>query len=341
MATVLTAGQASAATVGSQYAPKVYVFGGASYSGHETATPATTLTITQSGYYKLTGASPAARVVVQSGVSADVTIENLSIDISGASGVANASPFKINSGASVTLRLAGENYLRAVDTSAAIEAPAGATVVITSAAGDGALAGSLDAVSQYGAAIGGGSDQAGGSITINGGTIHATGSYAVGASDGGGGAGIGGGLKGDGGTIVINGGGGADWGAACIGGGGGDNSNETNDAGEAGNITITGGFVKADAPDWSAGIGSGYTPKNYNIHGQITISGGVVTASSTQGGAGIGGGMQSNSGVITISGGFVDAYAFGGVGDPAGRSSGWTAQTSERAGDGARRTTIR
>jgi hypothetical protein len=198
----------------------VYVLGNATYSGDETITRTSTLTIERSWYYKIMGGDPFARVLVQPGVTADVVMENLNIDVSVASGVANASPFQIRPGATVTLRLAGENTLRAIGTSAAIEAPEGATLVITSAKGDGSLSGSLTAFSEYGAGIGGASGQAGGSITINGGAVSAD----------------------------VTGG---DWSAACIGGGGGDdrentsgsNPNDTFDAGQAGDITITGGII--------------------------------------------------------------------------------------------------
>ena len=98
------------------------------------------------------------------------------------------------------------------------------------------------------AGIGGNDNQSGGTITINGGTVNATG-----GSDGmaSGGAGIGGGGGGAGGELTINGGTvdatGVDR-AAGIGGG-------VNGAG--GNITINGGAVNATSGGNGAGIGGG------------------------------------------------------------------------------------
>ncbi|MDR1732254.1 MAG: hypothetical protein LBR61_09220, partial [Synergistaceae bacterium] len=313
---------ADAATAGSPCAPKIIVLG----SGH-------VITITQDGYYRITGTNQGDRVVVATGVSADVLLDNATIDVSAFD---DACAFDLT-GATVKLRLAGTNVLKSNGVSAGLQAPAGSTLTITSAYGDGSLAGSLTAVGTYGAGIGGDIGRAAGHITINGGTIQATGSDFSSRTDNrtniGGGAGLGGGYQGDGGTLVINGGAlsadlkGTDWGAACIGGGGGDAisvaGNYSFDAGEAGDITITGGFVKATAPSWSAGIGSGYTPKNGNTHGKITIAGGVVTASSAAAAAGIGGGQSADGGIITISGGFVDARSPGGIGDSAAIGGTW------------------
>jgi hypothetical protein len=324
-AVLLLAGHADA-TVGAQYAPKVFVFGDVSYTGQETLNYVNgsaidsevngTLTINSDGYYKLIGSgTPSDKVVVNGGVDADILIEDLELDVS----AFDSCPFQISPGATVTLRLAGENFLKSGGDWAALAVPEGAALTITSAAGDGSLSGSLKAISVYGAGIGGSRGEAGGSITINGGSIHAIGSYSdtPGGTDiVGGGAAIGGGWQGDGGTIVINGGAvSADidgtawnWSAACIGGGGEDEADETYDGGEAGNITITGGFVKTIASSLGAGIGSGVTPKNGNANGKITISGGVVTTANVMyAGAGIGGGWHGGGGTIVIDGGVVKA----------------------------------
>ena len=129
------------------------------------------------------------------------------------------------------------------------------------------------------ASIGGGEGRSAGTITINGGTITATGCW---------GAGIGGGFGGSGGTITINGGTVAATGkngGAGIGGG---------DRGAGGTITINGGIVTAIS-NLGAGIGGG----GEGSSGTITINGGIVTAKSDVG-AGIGGGYGSSD-VTTIN----------------------------------------
>ncbi|MBR2794502.1 MAG: hypothetical protein IKE16_07630, partial [Solobacterium sp.] len=183
------------------------------------------------------------------------------------------------------------------------------------------------------AAIGGNKNDTGGSITINGGIVEATGSD--------GGAGIGAAKNGTFGNIIINGGevkaqGGGD--AAGIGGGeyggpiskieinggsvsatGGKKSgagigggDESKDGGQ---IIINGGYVKAIGSGgnskkgpifWSyaAGIGGG---KNRSGPDQIIIRGGKVEAYGGDYGAGIGGGDHASSGTILIYGGDIKA----------------------------------
>ena len=158
------------------------------------------------------------------------------------------------------------------------------------------------------AGIGGGINESCGSVTINSGTVNATGSVW--------GAGIGGGKGGgNGGNITITGGnvtaqcynsGNAEVGlGAGIGGG---------DLGSGGNVLITGGTVYARGNRGSAGIGGG----GYGSGGTITVTGGRVTAigsayESGRSGAGIGAGRVRNnatsgdSGNITITGGAVIA----------------------------------
>ena len=106
----------------------------------------------------------------------------------------------------------------------------------------------------YCAGIGGGKSGSGGNITINGGIVNATG--------GGFAAGIGGGHDGDGGNIIINGGTvtakGREGYSAGIGGG---------KNGKGGNITISGGTVTATG---YAGIGCGEI-SDYNYTGSVTL----------------------------------------------------------------------
>ncbi|GEM_PF-1958600 len=184
--------------------------------------------------------------------------------------------------------------------------------------------------SSYSAGIGGGYDRGIDSITIEGGTIVATGHD---------GAGIGGGRiqtspsSSDGGTINISGGDitATSMGGAGIGGGlllyttyvmpttinitgGTIDASSYSGAGIGSNegvINISGGTIVAESTYYGAGIGGGYLRGS----GTINISGGIITATGapTHGGAGIGSGCnQSDSsiiagGIINISGGVITA----------------------------------
>lgn len=203
-------------------------------------------------------------------------------------------------------------------------------------AGDGKINAKSERVQ---AAIGGNSDEPGGILTINGGTIDANGGVNAAGIGGGFGsngtvgnitinsgnvyakggiqaAGIGGGIYasgvGDGEKIVINGGeveaiGGSY--AAGIGGG---------MSGVGGCIEINGGSVTATGSSGGAGIGSGYGSTSDG--NRIIISGGKIYAngstSGDKGSAGIGGGHLGAGGSITISG--AEVHATGGEGAPAG-----------------------
>jgi LPXTG-motif cell wall-anchored protein len=176
-----------------------------------------------------------------------------------------------------------------------------------------------------GAGIGAGHGSPCGSITIEGGTVTATGASSAGAGIGAGaddgagkaapcanisisggditatgggsyGAGIGGGYKSPSGNIAISNGtieasGGAGIGGAGIGGG----SFES----PSGTIEITGGKIEATGGREGAGIGGG---DEASPSPSITISGSDITAlGGTNHGAGIGGG-ETNSGIGTIIG---------------------------------------
>lgn len=172
-----------------------------------------------------------------------------------------------------------------------------------------------------------------GTITINGGTINATGNGGGGCGAPGYGAGIGGGHLGDGGTITVNGGvvnaTGADHfsgesgvGGAGIGGGA---------SAPSGAITINGGTVHAVGAHDAAGIGSGSGFGSANV----TIAGGVVHAETPRwfvsdpggatdgwnGAAGIGnsitgGGSTGKGAEISITGGQVTASGGNALGQP-------------------------
>ena len=272
-------------------------------------------------------------IVIGSGVKANLTFAGVNISLGVNENTNGVSAVTVPSGAELDLTLAdgSENELTG-DTNgessnsssgAGIEAPKGATLTISCAhSGDnghvcGENCGSLSASgAAWGVANGcaagiGGKQAAGGTITINGGNIEAT---------GGRGAGIGGGGMDwpcTGGTIVINGGivkaqGGLE--SAGIGG----------SAASSGNITINGGTVTARSfvlvsSVGGAGIGAG--EGSHDPSGEITITGGTVTAYGTDGGAGIGGGCFNAVSKISISGGTVMAYGAGGAGIGSGSGS--------------------
>ncbi len=155
------------------------------------------------------------------------------------------------------------------------------------------------------AGIGGKGGESGGTITINGGTVTATGSKGSGIYQySAGGAGIGGGNSGSGGTITINGGTVTATGDACSAGIGGGSY------GEGGTITINGGSVNATGGGYQtspesaggAGIGGGTEKRG----GVVCITGGQITAQGSTGAAGIGPGgdcrsEDDNYGAITLS----------------------------------------
>ena len=276
------------------------------------------------------------RIVIGSGVTANLTFAGVNIKLGKNEGTNGVSAVTVPSDATLNLTLADGSVNSLVgDTNgmdgsdsksgAGIEAPDGATLTISCAhRGEtghvcGKSCGSLSASgAAWGAANGcaagiGGKNASGGSITINGGNIVATGGH---------GAGIGGGgknTKRSGGTIVINGGiieatGG--FYCAAIGGGDGDSDSGDYGGGDGGEITITGGTVIARSINDYTGGGAGIGGGQRSYGGTIIITGGTVTAYGSRGSAGIGSGWWSDDGgKITITGGTVTAYgAEGGAG---------------------------
>ncbi|MGE4284578.1 MAG: S-layer homology domain-containing protein [Clostridia bacterium] len=152
---------------------------------------------------------------------------------------------------------------------------------------------------EWGAGIGGGNEGAGGTVTINGGTVTAI-------SRDKGGAGIGGGNEGDGGSTTINGGtvtaSGSDGGAGIGGGKAGVDYIDDIRVIKGGlgvSTIINGGTVIANGSYCAAGIGGGWNGQHGGI---ITISGGSVEANGGSNGAGIGGGFGCSGGDVTIIG---------------------------------------
>lgn len=257
-----------------------------------------TITVLTSTHLTISGKTTTQKIVVNPGVVANITLENLEIDLSNSEEPVGAfelySSFEDNvDGAVANIELVGINTLKSSYLYAGLQAPQGTKLTIS---GTGTLhAQGGDA----GAGIGGGNMCGAGDITINGGNIDAKGgAYA---------SGIGGGDRGAGGTIVINGGfieaqGGVS--GAGVGGGQYGNGEYQNNA----SITINGGTVNATGGDNGAGIGGGYEGNGSNI----TIDGGEIVAVGGYGAAGIGGGANFGSeygdgGTIVISGGYVTA----------------------------------
>ena len=259
---------------------------------------------------QITGTTSSNTVTVESGVVADIIIDNLNVS----SGSGN--PFYVKSGANVTLTLKNTNSFTTSDAdAAALRVPAGAVLTID---GDGTLTADSTSGTGYGAGIGGESDligESGGKILILGGTVTAISIYGAGI---GGGAGLySSGVAGNGGSITVS--GGNVTATSIIGAGIGGGSSAYHLCGSGGIINITGGNVTATS-GYGAGIGGGGTGGSSIQNGTtgeggiITISGGTVTASSTNryGGAGIGsGGTEYGTGniggTVTITGGTVKA----------------------------------
>ena len=252
--------------------------------------------ISEAGDYVVSGSSASNTITVNPGITGDVnlTLNGVNIDVSS---TPNKAALSLGANSTVNLTLDGNNYLYSGTCCAGVQVPQNATLVITDQS-----TGTLDAYGGHlGAGIGSGSGGDCGNITINGGSITATGNH---------GAGIGGGNGGDGGTITIHGGtvtaNGGNFGAGI--GGGSD--------GDGGSINIHGGTVTSNGDDGGAGIGGG----SGGDGGSINIHGGTVTSNGADGGAGIGGGSDGDGGTITINGGNVTTT--GGSGGMGGGGAG-------------------
>ena len=220
---------------------------------------------------------------VESGAH-NITFSNLIID-----GTRSA-PFKVSSGASVTLTLVGENELIVGSSAndAALNVPSGATLTIQ---GEGSLIaraynpeyGPLGARS---AGIGGRQNESSGDIIIKGGNIEAYGDTGC--------AGIGGATCGVGNVTII---GGTVYAESTDGAGIGSGRGATG----AGAVTIKGGIITGIS-ETGAGIGSG---ENASDTSTVTIEDGFIEAKSTEGAAiGFGKGA-AGSGAVVIKGGTI------------------------------------
>jgi uncharacterized repeat protein (TIGR02543 family) len=262
------------------------------------------------------------RVAVAANAKADVTLNGATIQ--GLTSVVEA--LKLNPGAEVALTIQGNNLLTgggayilpavpSVGTmgSAAIDVR-NAKLTINGTGKLTANAYDSTSLNSNASGIGGGTT---GEITINGGTLSATGSL--------GNAGISGGtVTVSGGTVTATGGiaGGGRYSAGISGtvtisggtvtaiGGSGDTITASGPGGAvglSGTVKITGGTVTASGTGGGAGIS-----------GTVKITGGTIIASGTGGGAGIGGSTGEAGGDVVIDGGSVRATGGGGSAEAIG-----------------------
>ena len=226
-----------------------------------------TLTLAGAGPFTLAGVNVVGGVcvIVPNGVANTVTLSNLTLRTTGN----GQCSFALETGANVSLSLAGTNTLASGPNRAGLEVTAGRTLSITNASGDDA--GALFAYGgNGGAGIGGGYKESCGTVTLAGGTVTATSLTA------------------------------GDYGGAGVGGGGGSSSSN---AGAGGDITITGGSLMATGGNNATGIGGGA----YGAGGSLAVSGGTVTATGEGYGAGVGGGQNRSGGAVTVTGGSLTA----------------------------------
>jgi hypothetical protein len=286
------------------------------------------LTFKKPGSYTVTGdgTETTEKIIVEGSFGkGSITIEDININLGrkpstgpAADGRVDLCAFTVQSGADLTLNLQGSNTLVS-GTHTAYGLPEYMSHLLACGSAGIAAQGSLTIEGEGSLTVQGGANAAGigsnggfqadthqGTITINSGTVNATG--------GGRGAGIGGGyIARNFGDIYINGGtvnatGGGE--AAAIGAG------YNNEVGAK--VYISGGVVTAKSPE--TGIGSGYNPFVYeSTPGRIEITGGTVYAEgssvpNTNNGAGIGGGRNNAGYEIEISGGNVYAKGYTGIG---------------------------
>jgi len=309
-------------------------------------------TIYDGAIIKIIGQSHFDRhVVIDDDATVTIVLESAMIRSNG-----NNAGIRLGTDSTLTLVLVGTNNIRGGELGTAGIRTTGGNLIID---GTGTLNVEGNSFTNFsgGAGIGGNLRENGGHVTINGGTINATGGENGGAGIGGG-AGSGSGnehIAGNGGTVIINDGTvtatGGNGGSAGIGGGGTIVFGLQSIArgGPGGNITINGGTVVARANPTSgsfagggAGIGGGAVDGNAPITtagagGVITITNGDVTAIGGNpsgapwsfGGAGIGGGGARGSatagagGTILIENGIVRGTgANGGAGIGGGGAGG-------------------
>ena len=288
-------------------------------------------TVANNHTYTITGTTTTKRIVVNTGVTLNVILDNASITRTVTSSFDFYAAFQLVGTAKVTLTLAdgSDNLMRIASSNAlndGIAVPSAATLTINGTTGKLTAIG----MGSGGAGIGGGGGNVGGgtallsgTITINGGIITATGSWN--------GAGIGGGESSDFGTITINGGS-----VTATGGGMAPGIGAGGDAGGSfgpNNITINGGTVTAKSGiTTSPGIGS--FSKTVNI-GTVVFTGGSIYPTDSAGTVSVypnptNGSVNGNDpvGMLTftqfagqafsfIAGGSLQSYPYSGIGHAA------------------------
>ncbi len=185
-------------------------------------------------------------ITAEKNATANVTLENVSIDTGKTGGAAITASGEGN----VNIELDGTNRVQSGNTHAGVEKKDNGTLTITDENKDGSLTANGGGVG--GAGIGGGYGGSGSNITIEGGKVTATGGFA--------GAGIGGGAGGSGSNIAVSGGevtaqGGFD--GAGIGGGANGTGSDVTISGDA-QVKVQGGRANEN---WHKGaaIGNGGT----------------------------------------------------------------------------------
>ncbi len=275
------------------------------------------LTIKSGVAVTIQNANPASattnRIEVASGVSANITLAGVNIDVSSRN---NNAAFKIadNSTGNITVTLAGgsSNKLKSGRECAGLQKNSNASSGTLRITGSGALTvqGGYNA-----AGIGSSHFNHTSNIVISGGTVTAKGGQYGAGIGGSGGGGSASNITITGGTVTAAGG----FNGAGIGGG----SDYYNNDGNGENITITGGTVTATGGTNGAGIGGGTAGRG----GNITITGGTITVTGGGNGADhIGSGKKGPStsadvkrlGGIITEGGVTTDYGGGTTGGGSG-----------------------
>ncbi len=272
------------------------------------------------------------RIEVASGVSANITLAGVNIDVSSRN---NNAAFKIadNSTGNITVTLAGgsSNKLKSGRECAGLQKNSNASSGTLRITGSGALTvqGGYNA-----AGIGSSHFNHTSNIVISGGTVTAKGGQYGAGIGGSGGGGSASNITITGGTVTAAGGSNG----AGIGGG----SDYYNNDGNGENITITGGTVTATGGTNGAGIGGGTAGRG----GNITITGGTITVTGGGNGADhIGSGKKGPStsmdvkrlGGIITEGGVTTDYGGGTTGGGSGSTAGskrWWIQCGSEPGVG-------
>ena len=256
--------------------------------------------ITSGGRYSISMTEKSATTTTDSieigeGLEVNLSLYRVSIDLSSKGGEEEKEDgkyvaLKIGKNAKVTIDINFDNTLKSGRASAGIELADSAELTFESFIGSASKLTVEGGGS--GAGIGGPVGSKGGKVTIEDGTINATGGNI-------GGAGI------DAKEVVIDGGvvyaTGGDNGGAGIGGSFATRDSGTSENRDGGTVTINNGEVTAMGNGGGAGIGGAL----FGNGGTVNINGGTVVAEGGKSGVGIGGSLEGAD--VTIKGGSVTA----------------------------------